>query len=190
MRLVIDPEHGFASPEKISVGVGGKLGKRNSPSLFNRAYGHSQFWDGRSESLEAQALIPIESESELANSIESVVKYLKSDKKYVALFAKAYGKDKSANHVTAKNIGKALAAFQRTLLHGDSIVDQFQSGNVESKISSKAKQGLWIFESRGGCWKCHSGPNYSDEEFHNTGVSFGTKDRDPGRFDATQKRLR
>lgn len=179
------PEHGFASPEKLSVGVGGKVGKRNSPSLFNRVYGQSQFWDGRAKSLEEQSLIPIESELELANSIDAVLKYLKSSDEYVVLFSKAFGKKPDRKNVTAANLGKALASFQRTLLHGDSIVDRFQSGRLDSTISAKAKQGLWIFESRGGCWKCHSGPNYADEKFHNTGVSFGTKDRDFGRFDAT-----
>ena len=130
-------------------------------------------------------MIPIESESELANSVEAVLKYLRSEKQYVDLFSKAFGNQASEKNVTAVNLGKALASFQRALLHGDSVVDRFQSGQLDSKISAKAKQGLWIFESRGGCWKCHSGHNYTDEKFHNTGVSFGSKNRDKGRFDAT-----
>ncbi len=79
----------------------------------------------------------------------------------------------------------ALAAFQRTLLAGNSPVDQFQAGDYEA-LTRDERQGLWIFESRGRCWKCHTGNNYSDETFHNTGVGFGIPKRDLGRFEVTK----
>ena len=170
------PELGFASNNKLAIGIGGKVGTRNSPTLLNRAFGKKFFWDGRAESLEDQALRPIASEIELGSSIEAALKRIKANAEYVALFEKAFG-DKDA--VTDTNLAKALAAFQRTLLMGDSPVDKFQSATYGALTDSE-RQGLWIYESRGGCWKCHSGGNYSDEEFHNTGVSFGATKRDLG----------
>lgn len=169
------PKLAFASNNKLAIGIGGKLGRRNSPTLVNRVYGKTFFWDGRAGSLEEQALIPIASELELGSSVEKALERLRSKSEYVNLFDNAFGKDS----INKENLAKALAAFQRTLLMGNSPVDQFQSANY-SALNDQERQGLWIYESRGGCWKCHSGGNYSDEEFHNTGVSFGTKERDKG----------
>lgn len=170
------PELGFASNNKLAIGIGGKVGVRNSPTLLNRAYGKKFFWDGRAASLEEQALRPIASEIELGSSIDEAIKKLKANQDYAKLFQEAFG---GSDAVTESNLAKALAAFQRTLLMGNSPVDQFQSANYGA-LTNEERQGLWIYESRGGCWKCHSGSNYSDEEFHNTGVGYGTKDRDTG----------
>ena len=176
------PEYAFASNNALAIGIDGKVGRRNSPTLVNRAFGKSFFWDGRAESLEEQALIPIASEIELGSSVEGALKRIKANKEYVQLFEKAFGKD----GITDKNLAKALAAFQRTLLMGDSPVDQFQSANYGA-LTDEERQGLWIYESRGGCWKCHNGGNYSDEEFHNTGVSYGNPKRDKGLSEFTSK---
>lgn len=170
------PELGFASNNRLAIGIDGKVGTRNSPTLLNRAYGKTFFWDGRATSLEEQALKPIASEIELGSSVEEAIRRLSEKAEYVELFRQAFGGDQP---VTADNLAKALAAFQRTLLMGDSPVDQFQSANYGA-LTNEERQGLWIYESRGGCWKCHSGSNYSDEEFHNTGVGFQTKNRDRG----------
>lgn len=169
------PEHAFASNNKLAIGIGGKVGRRNSPTLVNRAFGKSFFWDGRSTSLEEQSLIPIASEHELGSSVDGALQRIADNQEYVALFEKAFGQDS----INATNLAKALAAFQRTLLMGNSPVDQFQSAKYGA-LTDAERQGLWIYESRGGCWKCHSGGNYSDEAFHNTGVGFGTPDRDKG----------
>lgn len=185
------PEHGFASPDAKAVGIRGQVGRRNSPTLMNRALGKLQFWDGRAASLEAQALQPIGNPLELGHSVDDVVKELATDPDYVELFATAFGgqgeaeTEDDARYVTSDNLAKSLAAFQRTLLTGDSPVDRFQTGKYEA-LSKDERQGLWIFESRGRCWKCHSGNNYSDEAFHNTGIGFGRSDRDPGRYEVTK----
>lgn len=171
------PEFGFADNNKLAVGINGKVGSRNSPTLLNRVYGESFFWDGRSESLENQALKPIESEIELGSSVEAAVERLQKKENYPNLFRAAFQDDKDP--VNAMNLAKALAAFQRTLLLGNSPVDQFQSANY-SALTDQERQGLWIYESRGGCWQCHSGANYSDEGFHNTGVGYGGESRDAG----------
>ena len=176
------PEHGFASPEPMAIGLGGEKTKRNAPSLINRAYGQHFFWDGRSASLEQQAMGPLSNPSELGGDLKKVLKALINDSDYPAMFEKAFG----AESVTIENVTRAIAAFERTLVRGNSGVDQFRAAKYEA-LSREARQGMWIFESRGGCWKCHSGPNFTDEDFHNTGVSFGTANRDTGRAQFTGK---
>jgi len=161
------PSHGFAGTERISPGVGGALGNRNSPSVINRVYGTAFFWDGRAKTLEEQALQPIENPVEMAAKLPQVVERLKQDKRYVDQFRKAYGAE-----IDAKNLAKALACFQRALLSGSSPVDRFLGGEF-SALTTEQRQGMWLFESRGNCWKCHGGPNHSDEGFHNSGVSWG-----------------
>ena len=180
------PDHGFASPEPIALGIKGRKGTRNAPSLLNRGLGTTFFWDGRAESLEAQAIKPIVNEVELGNTYENLLTTLRSDKRMVDSFATAFEGGGPETLVTKDNIGRALAAFQRTLLIGNSPIDAFQAGN-HAAMTTHERQGFWLFESRGGCWKCHSGVNYSDEQFHNTGVSFGTEKRDVGRFEVTKK---
>ena len=183
------PDHGFASPDPIAVGVGGKLGKRNAPSVINRVFGEKFSWDGRDDSLEQQVLGPLKSETELGGNVELVIENIKNKPEYVEQFHIVFGaeaKSPTPQTVTVENLAKAIASFERTLTSGNSKVDRFRAAEYEA-LSKEARQGLWIFESRGGCWKCHSGSNLTDEAFHNTGVEFGKSDRDQGRFEATKK---
>ena len=158
------PEYGFASPEALPLGVHGQRCKRNAPTLFNRAFASAQMWDGRVEGLEAQVLMPIEAPNEMGLPLEGAVARLREDPDYPARFQKAYGQDPDR-----KTLSYALASFVRRLWLGDSPVDRFRAADV-THLDREARQGLWIFESRGGCWKCHNGPNFSDESFHNTGI--------------------
>lgn len=182
------PENGFASPDTLAIGISGRVGKRNSPTLLNRAFGTSFFWDGRAKTLEEQVLLPITTDNEFDFSVAGVLERLAGDESYFHAFRHAFEPSKNSEipPVTAENLAAALAAFVRTLHHGDTPVDRFQAGTY-SALSASARRGLWVFESRGGCWACHSGPNFSDEKFHNTGVGYGEPTRDLGRFDATKK---
>jgi cytochrome c peroxidase len=175
------PEHGFASPTRMSVGVGGKQPPRHAPSLLNRAFGTRFFWDGREESLEAQALRPIENPLEMGATMADVVRRLEADATYASQFRTAFGVG-----VSADNLAKALASFERVLLTGNSRVDRFRTGEVTA-LSEGERHGLWLFESRGRCWRCHSGPNFTDEDFHNTGVGWGRVSPDLGRYAVTRK---
>ena len=175
------PDQAFSINEPLSVGVSGAKGRRNVPSLFNRAYGKKMFWDSRTDSLESQALLPITNETELANTVPVVIERLKQDPTYVKQFAEAY-----EGEINEANLAKAIASFERVLLSGNSGVDRFRASQYEA-LSTGARQGMWIFESSGGCWKCHSGKNFSDEEAHNTGVSWGQEPIDLGLFELTQK---
>jgi cytochrome c peroxidase len=153
------------------------------------------FWDGRADSLEQQALEPITNPLELGSDIPSTLERLRKVDAYVAEFRQAFSDDadgsldladaQPAEVITPDRLARALAAFERTLIAGNSSADQFHSGAYEA-ISAEARRGMWLFESRGRCWKCHNGDNLSDEAFHNTGVGFGTPGRDEGRFEVTK----
>ena len=173
------PDNGFASPDRVAVGVGGAAGRRNSPSVLNRVFGTTFFWDGRAATLEEQALQPIENPLEMATTVAAVLEKIRADAEYPTAFAAAY-----EDGLTASNLARALASFERVLVSGRSPVDLFQAGDV-SALTSQQRRGLWLFESRGQCWQCHRGPNYTDEGFHNTGVSWGTAPADLGRFEIT-----
>ncbi len=115
------PDHGLSTPDARPIGIGGKTGTRKAPTLFNRAYGRAFFWDGRAKSLEEQALEPIANPVELGSSVAEAVNRLKADSTYKDLFARAFD-----DGVTAKNLGKAIASFERVLLRGDSSIDRFR----------------------------------------------------------------
>jgi len=180
------PEHGFASPEPISIGIHGRKGTRNAPTVLNAVFGTSYSWDGRDETLEQQFMGPMKSETELGGDLDLAVKKIREDKSYVEAFEAVFGDGKSGPDevVTIENVAKAVACFERTLVTGNSMVDRFRNSEYTA-LSKSARQGMWIFESRGGCWKCHSGPNLADGEFHNTGVQFQSEERDPGRMKHT-----
>jgi cytochrome c peroxidase len=175
------PEHGFAGPAPLAVGIGGKKGKRNALSLLNRAYGAAFFWDGREATLEAQALHPIASPLEMGATVKEAVKRLQANHEYDVLFRGAF-----TDGVTAVNLARALASFERVLLSGATPVDQFRTGKVQA-LSASERHGLWLYESRARCWRCHSGANFTDEGFHNTGVSWGKTPADEGRYEVTRQ---
>ena len=175
------PRFAFASPDPISLGISGQTGTRNAPSLLNVAYVTPLFWDGRAGSLEQQALLPIENPKELGAKLSEVMSRLQADAEYVRAFQSAYGGPPSK-----KSLARALASFQRALVSGDSPVDRFRAGD-SGALTTLQRQGLWLFESKGLCWRCHSGRNFSDNQFHNTGVSWGRQPQDLGRFQVTGK---
>jgi cytochrome c peroxidase len=176
------PDHGFASSDARPRGIRGQRVARRAPSLFNRAYGRAFFWDGRESTLEGQALRPIENAMEMGSSVDAVIDRLRADATYKEQFEATF-----ADGVTATNLGRALASFERVLLRGDSAVDRFRrQGNTEA-LTPRERQGLWLYESKGRCWRCHSGANFTDESYHNTGVSWGKLPVDLGRFAITKK---
>ncbi len=174
------PDHGFSSPERLPRGVGGKLATRHAPSLFNRSFGKFHSWDGRAASLKEQALLPIANPLEMGlPHEEAFARILASE--YHAEFSKAFDEG-----VTVDNIGIALASFLDRLYSAGSRVDRFVAG-TESTLTPSEKGGLWLYESKGKCWKCHSGRNFTDEKFHNTGVGVRDGKAEPGRFGVTGK---
>jgi len=176
------PERGFAGPEDGARGIGGRRTPRKAPTLLNRAYGTAFFWDGRETTLEAQALRPIEDPAEMGSTLSDVVKRLGADKDYKARFEAAF-----ADGVTETNVGRALAGFERVLLRGDSAVDRFRTKGEHDALTPKEREGLWLYESKARCWRCHGGANFTDERYHNTGVSWDKETPDLGRGGVTKR---
>ena len=174
------PDHGFASPEALSLGVGGVRTLNNAPTLFNRAFARHFMWDGRVDTLEEQVLLPVGNELEMDLPLADAVARLRSHAEYGPLFEQAFGEPASA-----ANLGRALATFVRHLVIGDSPVDRFRSGGVQGALTDLERTGMWVFDSKGRCWKCHVGPNFSDEGFHNSGIGAVGGEPLPGRFAVT-----
>ncbi len=173
------PEHGFADSVARSRGVGGELTERNAPSLLNRGFGQRFMWDGRAASLEEQVLLPIENPTEMGLSLEQALERLSSHREYPALFQAAF-----ADGIARENLARALAQYVRRLFSGDSAVDRFRA-SAYSELSSEERVGLWVYESKGRCWRCHSGANFTDEGFHATGVGAALGTLQPGRLAIT-----
>ncbi len=167
-----NPLIGFSDGRKHSIGVGGRTGTRNAPTLIDSAYTPLQFWDGRARSLEEQAGGPMSNAVEMNQSHEVSVSKLQADPSYRADFEHAFG----PGPVTIDKIKKALASFERTLLSGNSAFDRYQYGGDKSALSPAAIRGLAIFrdEQKGNCASCHTiGEKYAlftDGKFHNIGV--------------------
>lgn len=172
-------EHLFADTEPFSRGVHGRRTERNTPTLVNRAYGTRFMWDGRAPTLEAQVLLPIENPLEMDLPLAEALARLAEDAAYAAEFQRLLGRGPDA-----EGLALALAAHVRTLVLGDSPVDRFRAGDFEA-LDDAARAGLWFYESRERCWRCHSGPNFSDEDFHNTGVGARDGEPQPGRAAVT-----
>jgi cytochrome c peroxidase len=182
--------HAFSDGLPLSMGVGGKSGLRNAPSILNAAYLPTQFWDGRAASLEQQAAEPISNPLEMNQTHEVLVSRLNGDPVYRAMTVKAFG---SAG-LDLDRVEKALGSFERTLLSGDSAFDRYEYGGDKSALTASQIRGLAVFRdpNRGNCTACHTiGPAYAlftDGKFHNIGVgvrddgSFG----DTGRFQVTK----
>ncbi|MBV1884477.1 MAG: c-type cytochrome [Pseudomonadales bacterium] len=160
------PEYGFADPVAFSTGVSKKPLARHTPHLFNIFSNSSFFWDGRSPSLEHQALQPIPNEDEMGLPVKEMVKRLKQEPRYVTEFGAVFPR----SGVTAKNVGIAIAAFERTIVADNTPFDRFQSGDTKA-LSASAKRGMDLFfDKKTNCSKCHSGDNFTDSDFHNTGL--------------------
>lgn len=154
------------------VGFGSKPVGRRTPTILNVAWGEQYFWDGRANSLEEQALGPVEAAGEMNMPIDQMLAKLKSIKGYEALFEKAY----PGEGITDKTVAKAIATFERTVVSGPAPFDEWVNGN-EAAISESAKRGFDTFNTKALCAECHSGWNFTDDGFHDIGVA----DMDVGR---------
>lgn len=177
------PEHAFAGGEPPPLGVTGKPLRRRAPTLINRAYGKSQFYDGRAATLEAQIPGPITDPNEMGTTPEAAAEAIAKIAGYALLFERAFG----GTQISFDRITKAIAAFERTILSGNSPYDRFLSGD-KNALSPKAKRGLQIFERSGECSECHSGYNLTNEKFASLGIGPDQKPPDLGLAGITGKR--
>ena len=158
----------------MSVVVAGRAGTRNAPSLINVAFNTSQFWDGRRISLETQALDPFVNAREhgLSNS-QDLLDKLRNDPGYLSAFNAAFGTASKAMQI--KHVGQAIAAFERTLVMGNSAFDRYLF-NGEKSLSPSAERGLGLFRGRAQCASCHviggTDALLSDNQFHSLGIGW------------------
>ncbi len=177
------PEHAFAGGNPPPVGVTGKPLRRRAPTLVNRAYGQSQFYDGRAPTLEAQILGPVTAVDEMGSSPEAAAGAVASVAGYAPMFTSAFGD----SQVTFDRIAKAIASFERTILSGNSPYDRYQAGDKRA-LSDNAIRGLRIFERAGECNECHSGFNFTNEKFAGLGIGPDRKPADMGLGEISGKR--
>lgn len=172
---------GWGDALPTSFGHGRAKGQRNAQSLFSVGYKSSFFWDGRSRSLEEQALAPLTDHREMANAdVAGLLKRINAVDRYRAAFAAVTGReDISLDHITA-----ALAAFQRTL-ERPTRFDRYVRGDAKALTDTEI-WGLHLFRTKAGCANCHNSPTLSDGRFHNLGLSFfNRKLEDLGRYGVT-----
>ena len=182
-----DPARAFTDGRPVAVGIGGKAGTRNTPTILNRALRAGRetplFFDGRAATLEAQVLVPLAHPLEMASPPDRAAAAIAAVPGYAPLFAAAFGDPA----VDAVRIARAIAAFERTLVSGDSALDRFQIGGAWDALSPAALEGRALFLGKAGCVECHGGYNLTDERFHNLGVGMDAPSPDLGRFLVTGK---
>jgi cytochrome c peroxidase len=173
----------FASAEPRPRGIDGRRGRTHAPALVNRGYGTNMRWNGGSTTLEAFVLEPIEDPLEMDLPLDQALERLRKDPGYAKALRAAYG-DGATEAVDRRHVARALATFVRSIVSGDAPVDRFHSGDAAA-LSPSQRTGLWLFESKAGCWQCHSAPLFTDESFHNTGVGVTDGRAEPGRMEVT-----
>lgn len=168
------PEQGFTNNEMAtSVGIEGRIVRRNAPTIYNVAYFSNMFHDGRDSSLEFQIWGPLLAPNEMANpSIGSVIKKIRTFADYKGLFETVFGK----RGLGIETVGMALASYERTLVSGNSPFDRYYFGGDENAVGESVKRGFQLFKGKGQCSICHTIDDthalFTDDSFHNTGVGW------------------
>ncbi len=168
------PGLGWSDGQPTAVGHGMDVLARATPTILNTAYQRFQTWDGRERTLEKQALGPIIDGGEMSQDMDSLLIELKAINGYVEMFEAAY----PGEGIVAKTIGKALAAFERTVVSSESAFDRWLKG-VDGVMSESAQRGFGLFKGKANCIACHDGFNFSDNGFHNIGLK---NVKDMGRY--------
>lgn len=167
-----DPHKGFGDGLRVSKGIKDLTGTRNAPTVLNSAFFASQFWDGRSPSLEDQAQHPITNPVEMGLKDHSpVLKIVREDKSYVDMFKAAF--NLKPEEITLTPVLQAIASFERTLIDGNSRFDRWYFKG-ENTLNDSEQRGFKVFTNNGRCVSCHrvehTSAIFTDHKFHNIGV--------------------
>jgi cytochrome c peroxidase len=173
------PDMGLADGRSLAMGkggvgygearIGGALIKRSAPTVWNAAFNHKQFWDGRAADLEEQAKGPITSDKEMAQNPEELIKELKAIPEYVQRFDKVFN-GQGGSTITLDNVAYAVAAFERTLISNNSAFDRYAAGDTNA-LTPEQKHGLTLFRSlKTRCFECHGFPTFANPDFKVIGV--------------------
>jgi cytochrome c peroxidase len=170
-----------AETSDVSTGIDGQKGVRNSPTIFNSSLNFVQFWDGRSKTLQSQAIHPIIDPIEMGNTKDNLLNTLKKDKEYQKKF-KAIYKD----GITIANITNAIAEYEKALITPNSRFDKYLNGDTNA-ITKEELEGFEIFNKK-GCISCHNGINFGGNMYQKFGVVMFVDDStDLGRYKHTKK---
>jgi cytochrome c peroxidase len=181
-----DETKGFTDgPLATSEGINRARGTRNAPTVANAAYNETQFWDGRSPDLEDQSQHPFINPVEMGLADhQPILDVVRSDGAYRKMFRQAF--DLAARDVTMHHVQQALAAFERTLVFGNTPWDRWYFGGEADAISDAAKRGFEVFLNDGRCVSCHvieqDHALFTDHQFHNIGVGMNRIQGDVPRF--------
>src|SRR6266851_6171584 len=135
-----DPARAFTDGRPVSIGIHGRAGQRNAPTVLNALYNKTQFWDGRAKTLEDQAAFPIVNPVEMAQpDLEAAVKSLAAFPEYQQAFQKVFGRPPNG-----RDLLRAIASYERTLTSFDSPFDRFLAGDARA-INESAKRGWVLF---------------------------------------------
>jgi cytochrome c peroxidase len=189
------PERNWTDNETKGAAIGQM--DRNTPTLMNARLGHWYGWDGGSDSLWAQSIRPMLDPRELGADARHVANFVRGDEQFSCRYRRAFGAPPSVtdDEAVLVDVAKALAAFQETLDSPPAPFDKFRDAIARGErippwtYSEPALRGLKIFIGKGGCNECHSGPNFTNGEFHNNGFStLAVSARpDPGRIEGITK---
>ena len=177
------PTQGYASNQSaLSIGMEGRTLRRNAPSLYNVVYKQYLFHDGRETDLSAQVWGPLLAPDEMGNTgVGPLLARLAKDEAYGPAFAAAF----PGEGVTMVTLGRAIAAYEATLLKGDSRVDRALFGGDEGALSAQEWCGYELFTGKAGCAACHeigaTSALFADQSWHDTGVAFRRRDLDTAR---------
>jgi cytochrome c peroxidase len=167
-----DPARAFTDGRQVSIGIKGRAGQRNAPTILNALYNKEQFWDGRVDTLEEQAALPIVNPVEMGQpSLDAAVAAIRRVPDYDRLFRTVFGRPPNPLDLT-----RAIASYERTQVSFDSPFDHFIAGD-QNAIDESAKRGWELFNTRARCNKCHAlneqtrDPTFFiDKDFHNIGI--------------------
>jgi len=165
----------------LAVGIDGKVGTRNSPTVLNSRYNFKQFWDGRAKDLQEQAEGPVLNPIEMNSSFKEVIRKLSQDQQYKEIFNKIY-----SDGITTMNITDAIAEFEKALVTPNARFDQYLRGD-KNALNTTEKEGYELFQSY-GCISCHNGVNIGGNLFQKIGVvkNFTVSAHEFGRYAVTK----
>ena len=167
-----DSQLAFTDRKPLSVGIKGRLGQRNAPTILNALYNKTQFWDGRVNTLEEQAANPIVNAFEMGHpTLDTAVAQIASVEEYQQAFQRVFGRPPNG-----PDLLRAIASYERTQLSFDSPFDRFIAGD-NNAIDASAKRGWELFNTQARCNKCHALTDtqrdvtvFTDNDFHNIGI--------------------
>jgi cytochrome c peroxidase len=155
---------GDGLPRAIGHGMQ-QLGRR-TPTVLNLAWAEALFWDGRADTLEQQALGPIEAAGEMNLPLDEMVKRLEHIPGYEPHFDRAY----PGEAISPETVAKAIATFERGIVSGEAPFDRWVAGR-EDAMSAAAQRGFVLFNGKAGCHACHAGWRLTNDSFHDIGVA-------------------